>query len=90
VNWPAGIVTCGKAKKDLDEGFLTKDEKYEPACKLHLECFNEMDGVLIECLDEPEYCEDMPAHVQVLGKPMMDEELLGIMKVVEDVVKGSA
>jgi amidase len=29
----------------------------------------------------------MPTHVQVVGKPMMDEELLGIMKVVEAVVK---
>jgi amidase len=32
----------------------------------------------------------VPTHVQVVGKPMMDEELLGIMKVVEDVVKESA
>jgi amidase len=38
-------------------------------------------------IDEPEYCENMPTHVQVVGKPMMDEELLGIMKVVEDLVK---
>jgi amidase len=32
----------------------------------------------------------VPTHVQVVGMPMMDEELLGIMKVVEDVVKESA
>jgi amidase len=29
----------------------------------------------------------MPAHVQIVGKPLMDEELLEIMKVVEDVLK---
>ena len=29
----------------------------------------------------------MPAHVQVVGKPMMDEELLEIMGVVEGVLK---
>jgi len=30
----------------------------------------------------------MPAHVQIVGKPLMDEELLEIMKVVEGVLKG--
>jgi amidase len=29
----------------------------------------------------------MPAHVQVVGKPLMDEELLEIMKIVEGVLK---
>lgn len=29
----------------------------------------------------------MPAHVQIVGKPLMDEELLEIMKVVEGVLK---
>lgn len=32
----------------------------------------------------------MPAHVQVVGKPLMDEELLEIMKVVERVLAKSA
>jgi Asp-tRNA(Asn)/Glu-tRNA(Gln) amidotransferase A subunit family amidase len=36
---------------------------------------------------EPETAEGMPAHVQVMGKPLMDEELLEIMKVVESVIK---
>lgn len=40
--------------------------------------------------DEPEMCEGMPTHVQVVGKPMMDEELVEVMKVVESVVKGSS
>lgn len=31
----------------------------------------------------------MPAHVQIVGKPLMDEELLEIMKVVERVLKSA-
>jgi amidase len=42
---------------------------------------------------EPEYdaeaCEGMPAHVQVVGKPMMDEELLGIMGIVEEILNAA-
>jgi amidase len=34
-------------------------------------------------------CEGLPTHVQVMGKPMMDEELIEIMKVVEGVVKAT-
>lgn len=30
----------------------------------------------------------MPAHVQIVGKPLMDEELLEIMKIVDGVLKG--
>ena len=29
-------------------------------------------------------------HVHIMGKPLMDEELLEIMKIVEAVLKGSA
>jgi amidase len=32
----------------------------------------------------------MPTHVQIVGKPMMDEELLEVMKVVEKVSKDAA
>ncbi|KAH4214045.1 hypothetical protein HBI95_002790 [Parastagonospora nodorum] len=39
---------------------------------------------------DPEVCEGMPTHVQIVGKPMMDEELVEVMKVVESVVKSSA
>lgn len=31
----------------------------------------------------------MPAHIQVLGKPLMDEELLEIMKTVESVLRSA-
>jgi len=41
-------------------------------------------------IDDPEMCEGMPTHVQVVGKPMMDEELVEVMKVVESVVKGAS
>ena len=30
----------------------------------------------------------LPAHVQVMGKGMMEEELVEIMKVVEGVIEG--
>ena len=29
----------------------------------------------------------MPAHIQIVGKPLMDEELLEVMKTVETVLK---
>jgi amidase len=32
----------------------------------------------------------MPTHVQVMGKPMMDEELIEVMKVVEGVWKAGS
>ncbi|KAF2640867.1 amidase [Massarina eburnea CBS 473.64] len=39
---------------------------------------------------EPPYnaeaCEGLPAHIQVMGKPMQDEELMEILKVVEGIV----
>lgn len=39
-------------------------------------------------VDKPEVVEGAPTHVQVTGKPMMDEELLEIMLVVEGALKG--
>jgi Asp-tRNA(Asn)/Glu-tRNA(Gln) amidotransferase A subunit family amidase len=36
------------------------------------------------CIDEPEKVEGAPGAIQVVGKPMMDEELLEIMKVIEE------
>ncbi|KAH7392809.1 amidase signature domain-containing protein [Pyrenochaeta sp. MPI-SDFR-AT-0127] len=35
----------------------------------------------------PESTEGVPGHVQITGKPMMDEELIEIMKVVEGILK---
>lgn len=37
--------------------------------------------------DDPGAVEGTPAHVQIFGKPMMDEELIEIMKVVEAILK---
>ncbi|OAL01996.1 acetamidase [Phaeosphaeriaceae sp. SRC1lsM3a] len=68
LNYPAGILTVGKAAKEADAEFVKEGVKYEPAY-------------------DPELSEGMPTHVQVVGKPMMDEELLEIMKVVESVAK---
>lgn len=36
--------------------------------------------------DEPEECEGLPTHVQIVGKSMMDEELVETMKVVENLL----
>jgi amidase len=38
-------------------------------------------------IDDPDVTEGAPAHVQIVGKPMMDEELIEIMKVVEGILK---
>jgi hypothetical protein len=36
VNWPAGIITCGRAKSEVDKEFVKSDAEYEPACKSRL------------------------------------------------------
>jgi amidase len=84
LNWPAGILGVGKAGEG-DEVFAKGEGEYESACKFRLV------SVWVrganEVLDEPDVCVGMPTHVQIMGKPMMDEELIEIMKVVESVVK---
>jgi Asp-tRNA(Asn)/Glu-tRNA(Gln) amidotransferase A subunit family amidase len=40
--------------------------------------------LLTRSVDKAETFEGMPTHVQVMGRPMQDEELLKILKVVED------
>lgn len=40
--------------------------------------------------DNPDATEGAPAHVQIVGKPMMDEELIEIMKVVEETLKATS
>ncbi|OAL55606.1 amidase [Pyrenochaeta sp. DS3sAY3a] len=45
------------------------------------------EGVVYEPAYEPEKVEGAPAHVQITGKPMMDEELIEIMKVVEGIFR---
>lgn len=36
--------------------------------------------------DDAEESEGLPTHVQIVGKSMMDEELVEIMKVVEGIL----
>ncbi|KAG9194975.1 amidase [Alternaria panax] len=45
------------------------------------------EGVVYEPPYDADECEGLPTHVQVVGKSMMDEELVEIMKVVESVLK---
>jgi amidase len=37
--------------------------------------------------DDANECEGLPTHVQVVGKSMMDEELVEVMKIVEGVLR---
>ncbi|KAF1830095.1 amidase [Decorospora gaudefroyi] len=46
------------------------------------------EGVGLEPPYEPEICEGLPTAVQVMGKNMMDEELMEILSVVEGLVGG--
>lgn len=87
LNYPAGIVSCGVTDKEKDRAFVKGGVEYIPPCKLVLER-RDRKGKLTICADEPDVVEGMPAHVQVMGRPMMDEELLQIMGVVEGVLKG--
>ncbi|CBX96831.1 predicted protein [Plenodomus lingam JN3] len=38
----------------------------------------------------PDAVEGMPAHVQIVGRPTMDEELLEVMKMIEKMLKEGA
>ncbi|KAH7555055.1 hypothetical protein BM1_07716 [Bipolaris maydis] len=44
------------------------------------------EGVIYEPPYEPEECEGLPTHIQIVGKSMMDEELVETMKVVENLL----
>ncbi|KZM28835.1 Amidase [Ascochyta rabiei] len=48
------------------------------------------DKVTYEPTYDPEAAEGMPSHIQIVGKPLMDEELLEIMKTIEAVLKDSS
>lgn len=41
---------------------------------------------LISFQDKAETFEGAPAHVQVMGRPMKDEELIEVLKVVESTI----
>ncbi|KAI4620720.1 uncharacterized protein J4E87_007048 [Alternaria ethzedia] len=45
------------------------------------------EGVAFEPPYDADECEGLPTHVQVVGKSMMDEELVEVLKVVEGVLK---
>lgn len=85
LDYPAGILPVGKADKDADAQFVKEGVQYEPACKTHacqiLRNLTDLKS------DDPEESQAMPAHIQVVGKPLMDEELLEIMETVETVLK---
>ncbi|KAH8716848.1 amidase signature domain-containing protein [Phaeosphaeriaceae sp. PMI808] len=68
LDWPAGIISVGKAEKEKDKEFVQSGAKYDPVY-------------------DADWTEGAPTHVQVVGKPMMDEELLDIMGIVEGVMK---
>ncbi|KAF1926613.1 amidase signature enzyme [Didymella exigua CBS 183.55] len=70
---------------DYPAGILTHGWAERKADKQFLR-----EGVVYDPPYDPEAAEGMPAHVQIVGKPFMDKELLGIMKVVEIVLEKSA
>jgi amidase len=69
-----------KANRELDQPFFKSDAVYEPPCKL-IPVVHKTS--LTMGVDQAEVVEGMPTHVQVMGKPMQDEELMEILKVVE-------
>jgi hypothetical protein len=71
----------GNANEKLDEPFLKADVAYVPPCR-YLGS-KKYYWLLIEHIDEPKALEGLPAHVQIMGKPMKDEELMEISRYVE-------
>jgi Asp-tRNA(Asn)/Glu-tRNA(Gln) amidotransferase A subunit family amidase len=41
-------------------------------------------------VDKPEEVEGAPGHIQIMGKAMRDEELMEVMKAVEDLLRSNA
>jgi amidase len=67
----------------LDQPFFKSDAAYEPPCKSSSPCNIRRADRLA---DKAETYEGMPAHVQIMGKPMQDEELVEVLKVVEEIL----
>ena len=88
MQYPAGILPFGKANAELDRPFFNDSVAYEPPCKSAGKPVLEF--WLTTVIDDAQVIEGAPAHVQIVGKPMMDEELLKIMQVVESVLKGAS
>ena len=73
-----------KANEELDRQYFDGNAVYEPPCKL-LPARSSLPDVNHE-LDNPKAVEGAPGAVQVMGRPMRDEELIEILKIVEDVL----
>jgi hypothetical protein len=95
LNWPSGVLTVGRAEKEADRQFLTEGVRYEPDCKStfslpvsfwHFEVTISYTNFSPRYTDDADACNGLPTHIQIMGKPMMDEELLSVMQIVEDVV----
>jgi Asp-tRNA(Asn)/Glu-tRNA(Gln) amidotransferase A subunit family amidase len=65
---------------------LDREAKYNPVCKLP-HSVNVCSGGANELKDNAEVVEGAPGAVQIMGRPMRDEELIEIMKVVEIVLE---
>lgn len=73
-----------KADEELDRQYFDENAVYEPSCKLLL-----VRSTLLDVNrepDNPKAVEGAPGAVQVMGRPMRDEELIEILKIVEDVL----
>lgn len=76
-----------KADKKEDERFCDAQAAYEPPCEQRFLVVHQK--ALTPVADEADKVEGMPAAVQIMGKPMKDEELVEVMKVVESVLHGT-
>jgi amidase len=74
-----------KADGKLDEPFLDREAKYIPVCKLPY--IVSVRSGANEMKDDAEAVEGAPGAVQIMGRPMRDEELIEIMKLVEIVLE---
>lgn len=75
-----------KASKELDKDFVRSDVEYVPPCKSSVPALNRF-GLADRLADDADAVEGAPCGIQVVGKPMRDEELMKVLKVIEDVLK---
>lgn len=75
-----------KASKELDKDFVRSDIEYVPPCESSVVALNRL-GLADRVADDVDAVEGAPCGIQVVGKPMRDEELMTVLKVIEDVLK---
>ena len=87
LNYPAGVIPYLYANKEKDKSFVRAGVSYEPPCELRPMARMQTCELANYEPDDADAVEGAPCGIQVVGRPMKDEETLKIMEIVSDVLK---